>query len=69
MNEKRKITFFFKITMLINQEPHCKDQLTNYYVIRKDYLIGIHKQNMYKLLFNQRSNDICFKFMFHLSQA
>lgn len=47
MNEKRKITFFFKITMLINQEPHCKDQLTNYYVIRKDYLIGIHKQNMY----------------------
>lgn len=51
--------------MLINQEPHFKDPLTNYYedpltnyyVIRKDYSIMREPQAKQVLLFNQTSND------------
>lgn len=57
MNKKRGITSIFLITMLINQEPHFKDPLTNYYVIRKDYSIMREPQAKQVLLFNQTSND------------
>lgn len=57
MNQQRRNNLYFLITMLINQEPHFKHLLTNYYVIRKDYSIMREPQAKQVLLFNQRSND------------